>query len=561
MSTMERSPVDGYSTCRKIDIELDQPVKPLWETPLPVAVNPKPRLRIPGDDRLTSTFATELAQHLRIAGIFARNGTVVVENATQTGLEPIPANRFVTWVENWVTCFRLKAGEEVGRTMSAGDASKVLVSPQFIAALPRVERYHPIRLPAVADDGSLILLPTGYDEASRTFTTRGSIEYQLDWTVARARSYLDGLLAEFPFAEAQRSKATVVAAMITVYGLHLLSRTCAIPAFVYTANDAGCGKGLCCALAAVPVWGKLPTRGLPPTENEMEKVLFSSARAGQQLVFFDNVDRHLASPSLESFLTAAHVSGRIMGENTVLTCPKKAVVLISGNNCTVKADMRRRSLFVEFFLEELQAEHREIKNPLDEAGILAKRSDILAALYALVRGWFEAKKPAATRLLQGFTEWSSVMAAIIEHAGFGSPVPIPESNVSDEELREVVALVNVLHGDRGEIGVPFRDVVQLCQTNQLFADKVRSKGELSKSERTGFSRLLKGYVGRIFPGNLRFVVTGEGHGRRYAVRALVSEVTSSPAQSALEAPDSAASVTAIQTEGAVENPVPTPVPA
>lgn len=502
---------------RKIDMDLDAPVEPPWESPAQAPIEPKPRLLVPGDDRLTSDFARDLAHHLQTAGIYAQNGVAVIENASRTNLEPITATRFVTWIEDWVVCYRVKRGAELDRTLSTSDAQRILSAHQFISGLPPVTRYNPIRLPSIADDGSLVLLPTGYDRQSQTLTARGSPQFELDWPLDRARAYLGGLLGEFPFAEPQRSKAAVIAAMLTVYGLHLLKPTCTLPAFIYTANDAGCGKGLCSMLAALPVFGSLPTGVQPSSEHEMEKVLFSAARAGQQLLFFDNVDRHLASPSLESFLTTSHVSGRVIGESTFVSCPKKTVVLISGNNCTVRADMRRRSIFVEFFMEQLQAEHREIKNPLDEAAIVSKRSDILSALYALIVEWFDAGRPVASRVFQGFTEWSSTIAAVVEHAGFGSPIAPPETNIADEELREVISLINVLHSYGVGTGLPFRDVVQLCQLSQLFTDKIRSNGELSKPEKTTFSRLLKRYAGRVFPGGLRFVVAGEGHGRKYSV--------------------------------------------
>ena len=78
--------------------------------------------------------------------------------------------------------------------------------------------------------------------------------------------------------------------------------------------------------------------------------------------------------------------------------------------------------------------------------------------------------------------------------------------------------VEVLRGYGMGVGIPFRDVVGVCQNGQLFADKIRSHGELSKQEKTSFSRMLKRYANRIFPGGLRFVVTSEGHARRYAVK-------------------------------------------
>jgi hypothetical protein len=514
---------------RRIDFELDGPIPGPWESPATALPTEKPRLQIPGDDRLTSWFATDLAKQLRTAGIFQRDGVAVIQTIDRTGLERISPIRFVTWIEDWVNCYRVKGGEEIDRSLSVSDAAKVLNAHQFLDELPIVERYNLIRLPSFDSDGNLNLLPTGFHKPTGTLTVRGSVRYALDWSVEQARKYLNNLLAEFPFANLEQSKATVIAAMLTVYGLHLLSPTCLIPAFIYTANDAGGGKGLCSMLATIPVFGSHPTGVQPSSEPDMEKLLFSAARAGQQLLVMDNVDRHLASASLESYLTTAHISGRIMGESTFVTYPKKAVVLISGNNCTVRADMRRRSLFVEFFLEDLQPEHRKIMNPLDEATILNKRESILAALYAMIRAWVTDGKPAPKRVLQGFTEWSQLVPAVLEHTGFGSPIPLPDTNVADQGMREAIQLVQALHNYNMVTGLPFREIVEICQSSQLFSDKIRSHGELTRQERTSFSRFLKRYENRIFPGGLRFVVTGESHGRRYSVAAITSEAPPVPA--------------------------------
>jgi hypothetical protein len=155
---------------RRIDVELDAPSAPPWEWPPPEPVEPKPRLQIPGDDRLTSTFAAELAHHLRRAGIYVRNGSPVVENVNGTALQAITATQFVTWIERWVVCFRIKGEGESDRSLSVADAAKVLAAHQFLNGLPHVERFNPVRLPALATDGSLKLLPSGYDEESRTVT-------------------------------------------------------------------------------------------------------------------------------------------------------------------------------------------------------------------------------------------------------------------------------------------------------------------------------------------------------------------------------------------------------
>jgi hypothetical protein len=43
---------------------------------------------------------------------------------------------------------------------------------------------------------------------------------------------------------------------------------------------------------------------MPDDEQELEKLLFSTSKGGDPLLFFDNVRRRLVSKSLESYMTA-----------------------------------------------------------------------------------------------------------------------------------------------------------------------------------------------------------------------------------------------------------------
>jgi hypothetical protein len=89
------------------------------------------------------------------------------------------------------------------------------------------------------------------------------------------------------------------------------------------------------------------------------------------------------------------VSKSFCGENNV-------TVLITGNGCTVSPDIRRRSLFVELFMEQERAEDRKFKRILDDGEFLAMRPRILAALWALVREWDAAGRPKPSRTHTAF---------------------------------------------------------------------------------------------------------------------------------------------------------------
>ncbi len=59
---------------------------------------------------------------------------------------------------------------QIKRTITESDASGILAAPQFIAQLQAVERFNPVRMPALDSGGNIKLLPEGSDELTRSFT-------------------------------------------------------------------------------------------------------------------------------------------------------------------------------------------------------------------------------------------------------------------------------------------------------------------------------------------------------------------------------------------------------
>ncbi|NBU11448.1 MAG: hypothetical protein EBS84_20965, partial [Proteobacteria bacterium] len=378
---------------RKLIFDDNPSQAPAWETALPPLPVEKPWIQLPGEGRVISDFAQDLGTQLAPHGLYRWNERVLAEDRATNRSAILDAPRLVTFVEDYVQCTKHPApaeGEEDKRvvtSMRLGDAKLVLASDRFVNQLQAIEHVNPIRLPVFASATALRLLPEGVDDKTRIFTERRSPPYRLDLPIDEARTLLDGLLGEFPFADSAYAKAVQIAAMLSVYGLDLLSPHCLLPAFAYTANNPGAGKGLLVQLAVLPVIGVLPTMPPPSSEADMAKLLLAGARNRSRVVLLDNVDQLLQSRALESFITATHYSGRLLGQTQQVTYPKKTAVFITGNQLQMRADLRRRTLVVECFQSQARAEDRAIARPLDTTAILARRSAILAALYALVRHW------------------------------------------------------------------------------------------------------------------------------------------------------------------------------
>ena len=265
-----------------------------------------------------------------------------------------------------------------------------------------------------------------------------------------------------------------------------------------------------CAIS--PAHGPVKTDGDLKDKVETAKELLTAVIEARPYILFDNCKKHLDSSYLEGFATSALWSGRILGVSRSFCGQNNVTVLVTGNGCTVSPDLRRRSLFVELFMEQERAEDRKFHRTLDDAALLALRPDILAALWALVREWDAAGRPEPSRTHSSFPRWAEINGGIVEFAEFGCPLETPEiqsaADTDGTDMRELVKLL-------GATSVKFDDLVTMARQHGLFERLIGNEGELKPSEKSAFGKLLKRYDRRIFSGNKRFVVEGKGHSRRF----------------------------------------------
>jgi hypothetical protein len=87
------------------------------------------------------------------------------------------------------------------------------------------------------------------------------------------------------------------------------------------------------------------------------------------------------------------------GENLV-------TAFATGNGMTISADMRRRSLVIELHQAYERPEDRVFKQPLNDAVLKARRSEILAAYWSMVRNWDEKGRPSPSRSHSAFPAWA-----------------------------------------------------------------------------------------------------------------------------------------------------------
>jgi hypothetical protein len=475
----------------------------------------KPKVELPGYERLLSEFAADLADILKDRGLYQRGGLAFILNQQQDGLEVITAQMLRTLVEEHLVCYKIvPTGVKLAKTMSESDAKGVLSAQRFLNKLPRVERVATARLPIMRKNGTIALLPAGYDRESCTLTIPQR-DYKEAMSLTEAKKVIDGLLSEFPFADAGRSKAVAVAAMVGLFGFGLLPKGALRPIVIYIANAEGAGKTMLAKCAISPAHGLVKTDGDLKDKEETAKELLTAVMEARPYILFDNCKKHLDSPYLEMFATSVLYSGRILGVSKSFCGENSVTVFITGNGCTVSPDLRRRSLFVELFMEQERAEDRKFKRILDDTALLVLRPDILAALWALVREWDIAgrQKPSLTN--SSFPRWAEIIGGIVEFAEYGCPLGTSEiqsaADTDGADMRELVKLL-------GTTPVKFDDLVETAQGHGLFERLIGNSGDdLKPPQKSAFGKLLRRYDRRIFGDTKRFVVEGKGHSRRFYV--------------------------------------------
>lgn len=485
-------------------------------------LNGKPAIELPCPGRPLSDFAGDVGRLLAPAGVYSRGGLAFSVDATGQRLEAVDPQWLRTWAEGTVALFKQSktaAGDvlRLRHSMSLDTARALVVAPQFLEPLPEIRHFAPVRMPILRADGQIELLPSGFDRASLTLTHRGGCAYATDATPERATLAIRGLLAEFPFAD-DRSRAAAVAAMLTVYARGLLTEGATIPCFVYLANAEGSGKTTLAQLAGI-AYGIPTAESRPATEEEWNKQLLALVMGGARLLLLDNLKGHLNSPSLEAYLTATSYSGRVLGVSKKFTGPADAAILLTGNRLTVSPDLRRRSIFIELFMEELRAEDRTFKRRLDPPAILELQDGILAALWGLVRGWDMAGRPPASHINSSLPRWSETIAGIVEWAGFGNPAVAADlEDGGDTDTRDIARLGEVMEAGRP---YKFTELCELCAEFGLFprfTEETSDEGSGGLKARKRFSVVLKTYNRRMIAMGKRFEADGKGHQRRYIIR-------------------------------------------
>lgn len=253
--------------------------------------------------------------------------------------------------------------------------------------LPKLEGI--ARLPMLTLDGVLHDRP-GYNPIARCYldfdvkTWPGIPEHVGRFTPADIRSLVEKMLRPFrgfPFCSDQ-DKAVLLAMIFT--GLMLPSVDMR-PAFAVDAPCPASGKTLLVRMVAYCVEGK--EAGLVPgseKEEETGKRLFALLLEGRSCVVFDNLEGGFGSGKLCSTITSPVLTDRILGNSQTRTVENRSLIILTGNNISLKGDMAVRRVLTCKIDPAMERPHERRFSFNALAEVASKRMEMVAAGLSLM---------------------------------------------------------------------------------------------------------------------------------------------------------------------------------
>ena len=415
----------------------------------------KEEIELPGPNRAVSDFVSEIADFYsteeklfyRITtDEIVRIGPIDLDNKGihVLGLIPINADSLITFLEEDFVFYSIKYKEK--RTESIGPSlAKVILASldQFKVKLPTIKRLFPVPIPRLSD-GKLSFPKRGYDPAFFSFMPFNAPEIDAEMPLDKVKEVLDYIYAEFAFTSNQ-DKINAIAHLLTPFCRGLFaSETSRPPLFIYMANRERSGKDYAAGIVSIVYEGEAIEDTAISKENsndeEFRKKIFAVLSSGRSIFHSSNNKGFINSAELEGLVTRETHSDRKLGANVEYNFPNILTISMSANTgLSYTPDIQYRSIFINLFLAIEDPNARTFKNPTLHQWIKEHRSEILSALFTLVRNWYEKGMPSCSKPFASFPEWMRVVGGILEAAGIG----IPQQNDA----------LNSIGGNREEIAM------------------------------------------------------------------------------------------------------------
>jgi hypothetical protein len=134
---------------------------------------------------------------------------------------------------------------------------------------------------------------------------------------------------------------------------------------------------------------------------------------GRAFISWDNLKGPFDRPALESFLTEPEYLARVPYGRNVQVDPCKTIVLLTSNAARFTEDFANRSSVIR--LRKQKEGYPFLKYP--EGDLLkhveANRHEFLAAVFSVVKAWYEAGRPVSSGVSHDFRQWAAILDWIV----------------------------------------------------------------------------------------------------------------------------------------------------
>ncbi len=372
--------------------------------------------------------------------------------------------------------------------------------------------------PVLRADGSVLQEP-GYDPSTGLYYAPGlqfppvperPVEAQLREALAELRE----AVCDFPFKSEAHFSAWLAAVLTPLARPAFVGPS---PCLLLDANVRGCGKSLLVSVASLIATGRQVSRmAYSTSQEEQRKAILGIALAGIPMVLIDNVAGKFGSPVLDAALTASEWIDRLLGANSLVSAPLKALWCVTGNNLTVVGDTVRRCLPVRLESPAERPEQRDdFRHPRLLEWLSRRQARLTSAALTLLRGYCVAGRPDPGLEPWGsFEGWSSLIRGCLAWLGLPDPGKTRRelSGPGDAEGVAVAKLVAGLEevmlelGGRGTVGDVLSQLVRPDRREwyhplrEAFVELLPGlgTGELPRPSQLG--ALLRQYRGRFVDG-------------------------------------------------------------
>ncbi|MCP3667780.1 MAG: hypothetical protein GY696_35695 [Gammaproteobacteria bacterium] len=278
--------------------------------------------------------------------------------------------------------------------------------------------------PILHQDGS-IRTSYGFDKETGYFLSYKGPAIRIPDKLSRedARVAVNNIIEvvrDFPW-QSDVDRCGWIALLLTVICRPILPTS---PAFAVDANSPAAGKGLAVDAASVLATGnRMAVTPFVAKDDELRKRLLASLISGDIALTIDNCPNggQIGWNSLNAFVTSATWEDRELGYSRNIKLSNGIVIVLTGNNISVKEDFARRTVHVRLEANSEDPESRDASEFLhpDLLGWISEnRAQLLTAALAIPAAYIRAGMPdQGIGRLGSFDQWSRLVCGSLAWVG------------------------------------------------------------------------------------------------------------------------------------------------